>query len=284
MKISVIIPTYNASEYIKDAINSVLFQKYSGNVEIIVVDDGSTDDTKKVLAEYIKDKKIIYIKQKNQGQASARNAGVKKSTGDFIAFLDSDDTWNHDKLNKQMEKFNDKNVGLVYTGIEWYHSLDNEVIKVKIPKIKGWVFKKLIVHNFISTSTVILRKEAFEPFDTCKECLGVEDFDLWLRVSQKWKVDYIKDILCNYRIHNHNISSNLEQRFHNESFVKERYKNKVSKSLFNKSMWDTNFNTAFSYYKRRYYKESRLYLSKAIHLKWWYFKNYKLLLKNVLRL
>ena len=284
MKISVIIPTYNCADYIKNAINSVLFQKYRGDIEVIVVDDGSTDNTKKVLEEYIKNKQIIYIKQKNKGQASARNTGFKKSTGELIAFLDSDDTWNQDKLTKQIEKFKYEKVGLVYTGVEWYHSIDNEIIKIKIPRIKGKVFKKLLLHNFLTTSTIILRREAFEDFNFAKKYSYVEDYDLWLRVSKKWKVDYVKEVLCKYRIHDNNHSRNLEVHYANAKPLIESYTKEVSKSFLKKSLWYLNFDTAYSYYKRRYYKESKMYLKRAIKNKWWYIKNYKLLLRNILKL
>lgn len=100
--VSVIIPTYNCGKYIIDAIKSILNQTYS-NIEIIVVDDGSTDDTRNILQQYIKDRSIIYVYQKNMGPASARNNGIQRSKGEYLAFLDADDLWEPDKLSKSID-------------------------------------------------------------------------------------------------------------------------------------------------------------------------------------
>ena len=102
--VSVVIPTYNCGKYICDAVKSVLSQTYK-NIEIIIVDDGSTDNTKEALRSYVYNKQIRYIYQKNKGPAASRNLGVEKAEGDFIAFLDADDLWNEKKLKKAKSVF-----------------------------------------------------------------------------------------------------------------------------------------------------------------------------------
>jgi len=279
MKVSVIIPTYNSSNYILESINSVLSQTYT-NFEIIVVDDGSTDNTKKLLAKYIKNKKITYFYQKNKGQAAARNFAIEKSSGELIAFLDSDDLWTKDKLEKQLELFKDETVGLVYGGVEWFNELGN--IKQNKPTLKGKIFNKLIIHNPITTSSVIIRKKAFEFFNETKEFHGVEDYDVWLKISKNWVVNYVSDIVCKYRIHSLSTSVNLEKRYNNELNVKKQFFSKFSVKFVNRSLWDTNYNTAYSLNKLKNYKESFKYLKNAFKNLPFEVKNYKLLIKNIM--
>ena len=109
--VSVIIPTYNSSQYIKEAIDSVLAQTYK-NFEIIVIDDGSTDNTKEVLAPYLS--VIKYIYKNNGGPASARNRGIKEANGEFVAFLDADDVWKPDRLARGVDILDQRpEVGLI---------------------------------------------------------------------------------------------------------------------------------------------------------------------------
>ncbi len=113
-KITAIIPTYNSAKYITEAIDSVLNQTYA-NIEIIVVDDGSTDNTENILSNYVNKNKIIYVKKKNGGPGSARNLGIKLANGEYIAFLDADDMWEKNKIEKQLSMALSSSSDLVYT-------------------------------------------------------------------------------------------------------------------------------------------------------------------------
>ena len=129
MLISVIIPTYNSQKYISSAVNSVLSQTYKA-FELIIVDDGSTDNTGEIVASF-DDRRIRYIRQNNSGVAVARNTGIKSSKGEYIAFLDADDIWERDKLAVQIDEISsDDNICMVYSAFNMIYE-DSEYITFK---------------------------------------------------------------------------------------------------------------------------------------------------------
>ncbi len=198
--VSVIIPTFNRARYISKSIDSVLNQTYK-NFEVIVVDDGSTDNTENVIKKY--GNQVQYCYKKNGGVASARNLGIKSAKGTYIAFLDSDDFWEKDKLRLQMELAgSEPDVGLVYSDIYIFN--EHGIIETKKERVKnfhrGYVFKELFVKPFIPTCSVIAKKECFEDVGLFDEKFnGGEDGDMWLRISQKYQIDYIDRSLANFR-------------------------------------------------------------------------------------
>lgn len=202
MLISVVIPTHNRSLMLNRAIESVLKQTYS-NLEIIIVDDASTDDTERLVLQY-EDPRISYIKIKDsKGANFARNTGVRSSNGEYVAFLDDDDIWFPNKLflQVQMLKKNSK-LGLVYTGIEVV--TEGEDIRYSIkPKFNGDISKNILIDNCIgTTSTVVLRRKIFEKAGGFDEKLPqLQDYDLWIRVAQICEVDFISDNLIYYYVH-----------------------------------------------------------------------------------
>ena len=203
--ISVVIPTYNSAKYIKEAIDSVLMQTLQP-LEIIVVDDGSTDDTNSIIASYTDLKKIIYIKKDNGGPASARNMGIKKSSGEFIALLDADDIWESDKLEKQVLLFDNKDIGLVYSRRLFLS--DNRLDSG--PLYSGNVTKNLLINNFITNSSVVIRKSICNQvgfFREEKRFFAIEDYDFWLRCSVVCNFSYIDSSLVAYRVHKGQISN-----------------------------------------------------------------------------
>lgn len=187
--ISVIIPTYNRKEFLKNAIESVLNQNYK-NKEIILIDDGSKDKTKEIVFKF----PIKYFYQENKGPASARNLGIKKSNGNFIAFLDSDDLWVEDKLSLQM-KFFKKNpeYKIVHTNEIW---IKNGKILKQMEKHKkggGDQFERSLELCVISPSSVMVKKELFEEVGFFDENFpACEDYEFWLRVTSKFKIGFIE--------------------------------------------------------------------------------------------
>ncbi len=188
--ISVIIPCYNSAKTIILVLNSVINQTYK-NYEILIVDDGSNDNTKDLVHDFFKDKHINYkyIYQQNSGPSSARNNGVQNSSGEYIAFLDSDDEWHFKKLEIQMKIISEKNLnflGSTYT----YDNLENENID-KI-ELRQYSFKKLLFSNKFSTPGVIMKKTFFQElggFDVSMKY--AEDYDLWIRASIKEDLNLI---------------------------------------------------------------------------------------------
>ncbi|MBD8591096.1 glycosyltransferase [Peribacillus simplex] len=220
--VSVIIPTYKRPfGTLVKAINSVLEQSYS-NLEVIIVDDSPNGDSNRNEVENkiktLVDPRVRYIQHEfNQGACSARNSGIEVCRGKYIAFLDDDDEWLSKKLELQLAKFENTEVGLVYCDSYTITLKDDKEIKkdMRANRVSGWVYDKLILDNFIgSTSFIMLRKEAL---DTCgffnNNLKSAQDYELWLRISKKYKVDYVDTPLVNYYVHEgERISTNIDYR------------------------------------------------------------------------
>jgi glycosyltransferase involved in cell wall biosynthesis len=178
------------------AIESVLNQSYK-NFELIIVDDGSTDNTKENLDLLIQENKIKYIRQNNSGVASARNLGIKNSSGDYIAFLDSDDEWVPNKLQKQVDFFNkNPNFKIVYTDETWVRNGKRVNQKAIHKKSGGQIFKECIQQCLIGPSTVMIKKELLNEVGHFDESFKVcEDYDLWLKISSLYEIGYIEEAL-----------------------------------------------------------------------------------------
>ena len=201
-KVSVIIPTYNREEFIVETINSVLNQTYK-DFEVIVVDDGSTDNTKQKLEPF--KSKIKLIEQPNSERAVARNNGVKNSSGEYIAFLDSDDIWIKDKLEKQVKLLDSKPDVILTYGQSLRINEHGQKIKIAKRQLKGFsgeVFENLLMRNFVVSATPMIKKEYFEKttgFQT--KYIPYEDWEFWLRFSLLGKFYFLNQPFSYYRIH-----------------------------------------------------------------------------------
>ena len=182
LNVSVIIPTYNRKNLLKRALHSASSQTFVPQ-EIIVVDDGSSDGTKDWVLERFP--YVRYIYQDNSGVSSARNAGIKEAKGSWIAFLDSDDEWMPDKLEKQETAINDsKEAWLCHTNEVWVRNSVRVNQMKKHQKYGGYVFENCLDICRISPSSVLIKKEVFEMVGLFDESLKVcEDYDLWLRIT-----------------------------------------------------------------------------------------------------
>ncbi len=241
--ISVIIPVYNAFDFIKNTINSVLKQSYK-NYEIIVVDDGSIDNTKDVLRPFIKRKEIRYFYIKNSGVSSATNFGIKKSTGRYIAFLDHDDLFMPDKLKEVMEIFKYNNCDVVYHDAIRYDIDKNKRKFFKSPSIKTYTpFESILinVNIIISSSCVVVRKSCLYKvglFDTnFKSKASVQDFDMWLKLAKAgYKFYHLKKYLTQYNFSRKRSASILKENrriFINDlETVFKRYSKYLCKSRY----------------------------------------------------
>lgn len=201
--VSVIIPTYKRKfDMLSRAINSVLAQTYR-NIELIIVDDSPEAFPyrkcieQKIKTEYGQRVKLVKHLQ-NMGACAARNTGIKKAKGDYIAFLDDDDEWLSNKLELQMEKMEDPEVGLVYCNSKTIYVNRGNKEKIRLSSGKtGNVFADLLKENFIgSTSFVVLKKKVLEDCGVFDEQMqSRQDYELWLRIALKHKVEYVDEVL-----------------------------------------------------------------------------------------
>jgi len=200
-RVSIIIPAYNAADYLKEAVDSVLAQTYK-NIEIIVVDDGSTDDTRSALESYVASGKIKYIYQKNKGLAGARNTGIKNASGKYVAFLDADDLFLPDKVAEQARALEENpGYGVCYSDL-LHFSEDGKVYHHRYNYPSGDIFEQLLHRQFVNPLTVVARRELFTKYGFFDESLRrSEDWDLWLRLARAGvKFYFLDERLARYRV------------------------------------------------------------------------------------
>lgn len=212
-KVSVVITCYNYGQYIGAAIESVLDQTWQ-DFEIIVVDDGSIDDTPQVMAEYHGHEKIRYLRQENQGQPKAKNRGITESRGEFVAFLDADDLWLPEKLALQLRLFSDPAAGVGYTRRYWIDSEGQVVQGNERTLRRGTILNYIFIDNFICFSSAMVRRELLTAFGGFDESLPMGiDYDLWVRLAAQCQFDYVDRPLVNYRTGHANLSRNTMRRY-----------------------------------------------------------------------
>lgn len=213
-QVSVIIPTYNRASFIAEAIRSVQEQSYA-DVEIIVADDGSTDDTPHVVSQF--GSAVIYLVLPHRGQpAATRNAGLRAAEGEYVAFLDSDDLFLPGKLALQLAAFEQHpEVGLVYSngyffrddpGVPTGRALDG------MPTPSGDALADLLRGNFLTSPVVLIRRaclEAVGPFDEDPALFVAEDYELWLRVAARFPFVYVPGDVAAIRRQEGSISADV---------------------------------------------------------------------------
>ncbi|NJE05554.1 glycosyltransferase [Thermococcus sp. M36] len=211
--VSVVIPTYNRANLLKRAIESVLNQGFR-DFELIVVDDASSDNTPEVV-ESIEDGRIRYIRlKKNSGGPVARNTGIKKARGKFIALLDDDDEWLPNRLNVQVKKFENlsREVGVIYGGFYYVSQQDGRILGKRLPRYRGNVYGHLLRENFIGSPTLLIRRKCFKRaglFDP--KLTSSQDWDMWLRIAKYYKFEYVDEIIAKYYVHGKQISFNMKK-------------------------------------------------------------------------
>jgi len=199
--ISVVIPTHNRADLLMRAVQSAVLQTYK-DIEIIVVSDGSTDNTAELMrVQGKKDTRISFIEYHPAGGGNtARNLGVECASGEYVAFLDDDDEWMPNKLEKQMKVFAENpDIGLVCTGITVVY-VDEKIRYNSIPNLQGDLRRQILLKNVIgTTSSVIVKKNLVLDtggFDT--KLIALQDYDLWIRICQRTKVGVVNEACLNY--------------------------------------------------------------------------------------
>ncbi|OAI88721.1 hypothetical protein AYO36_00865 [Exiguobacterium sp. KKBO11] len=264
--VSVVIPTYKRyGEILENAIKSVLEQSYN-LIEIIVVDDNIdysyTKSIKEMLKKYPSIKYISY--EGNKGACFARNEGIIHSNGKFCAFLDDDDEWYTEKITKQMEKFVNDSIALVYCGINYYYQKDDLNKEIYAEKKINPV-KELLHKNYIgSTSCGIVRKSSALKvglFDV--NLKSGQDLDFWIRLALEYEIECVKECLIKYTLYeNDSITSNVKNRLESNIYLYKKYRKIIEKDsilsstfilkIF-KSYWINNKKTkAFVFFAKSY--------------------------------
>lgn len=230
-KVSVIIPSYNCAKYLPDALESVFNQAFQ-DFEIVIIDDGSRDNTKDVLAPYLSQYpgRIKYVYQENKGLAIARNTGIGNAAGELIALLDADDLWCPQHLEEEVKLMeSDPKIGLVHANIT---RMTEEKVPMTTPKreaqfLSGDIFEHLFLRKAdISCPTVLFRKSCCDRvglFDEDLTRLGCEDRDLWLRIAREYKIAYIDKVLAFYRIREGSLSRNQQKMIEARYFVVNKF-------------------------------------------------------------
>lgn len=208
--VSVIIPNFNYGRFLQLTIDSALNQTYN-NLEVIVVDNGSTDNSRSILESY--GERIITIFQNNQGQAAARNSGLAIARGDLIALLDADDYWESSKIEQQLALINDQSE-LVYTGVRQFKSESGATVKTVLPRFKGDCSMAFLEYPSrsivpVGESSVLLTRSLLERvgnFNTLLNSACGRDF--FRRCSKHTEFSFVNESLINYRLHDSNMSTN----------------------------------------------------------------------------
>ncbi len=223
--VSVVIATYNYGRFLTEAIESVLAQSYK-DYEIVAIDDGSSDNTRRVVEPYLALPNFFcHHLKKNIGQPRAKNLAIRQSRGEFIAFLDGDDVWLPEKLEKQIRLFErSKDVGVVYSDFVWFRG-DRDLPELGHPPYaRGCVTRNLILDNIVPFSSSVVRRECFAKNGMFDESIPVAiDYDLWLRLSLNWAFDYVPEKLVRIRVGHTRLSSRSEERMKIARRITQRF-------------------------------------------------------------
>ncbi len=261
--VSVVIPTYNRAHLTGTTLQSVLSQTYQ-DFELIIVDDGSIDNTEEVVKAFT-DERLRYIRmEKNSGTAGVpRNKGIEASRGEFIAFLDSDDEWLPEKLEKQINKFKSvpPEVGLIHSGFYIIREAEKRIIE-STPTDRGDVFQSAVKGSLaVAVGTTLVRKECFQKagvFDT--ELLGSEDWEMLIRLARYYQFDFVPEILVKYYVYGAQKSHNLERQIQGYDRITRKYRNYLPKKI-NSRRWQY-LGTLCCY--PGHFKQARRYFAEAI--------------------
>jgi glycosyltransferase involved in cell wall biosynthesis len=291
MRTSVVITCYNYARYLEGCVASVLNQSLPAS-EVIIIDDGSTDETPQLLERLSSIPRVRCERQDNLGQAKAKNAGARLCTGEAIAFLDADDLWERDKLALQGRCFDDPRVGVVYSTYsaidEGGRAMDTPTPRGYLAPRRGNVTKWLVFDNFVPFSSAIVRRNVFAQAGGFDESLDMGiDWDLWLRLSCQVEFDFVPQPLLRYRVgHSGQMSRNWERRLEMADRIFARFRqanpNIVVRSLL-RAVDAYNLATRGIAYRGVDLHRSTEFLLRAVVRRPWALRPYVGLAGNVLR-
>lgn len=213
---SVVLPVYNGERYLEETLRSVLNQRGFRDLEVVVIDDGSTDGSAAII-ERIPDSRIRLLRQENRGIPATRNRAIRESRGRYIAFTDQDDLWHPDKLATQIPAFTGRpEVGLGHcqsARIDENSEPISEGPVVLRSRMRGDVRRGMLVGNLVpGTAGVVVRRECFDEVGLFDESLGgADDWDMWSRIAARYEFHYVSEVLSYTRLHGANTSLDIER-------------------------------------------------------------------------
>lgn len=250
VQVSVVIPTFKHRDFVIATLNSVYAQTFT-DYEVIVVNDGSPDDTANALKPLADTGRIRYIEQSNQGQAVARNRGLAEAQGEFIAFLDDDDLWPPDKLAWQVKLLTEfSDTVLVYgdatvvntdfSSAEPSYFEQNQSNEAELPS--GSVHADLLVRNWItSPGQVMIRTSAIREINGFDETIwGADDHDLYIRLAEKGQFLHRERRALYYRLHANNASKDIQRMYLNGKLIRDKHIGRIP-NLNNYKIWFANY-------------------------------------------
>jgi glycosyltransferase involved in cell wall biosynthesis len=276
-------PVLNGEKYIDESIESIRAQTYR-DFELIVVDDGSTDRTQEHIQRFAGTMNLRCIRHaERQGIARSVNEGIRASAGEFIAFLDHDDTWFPDFLETQVAYLDQHpGVGMVHSDFQTTDAAGN-VLEASVaawsgrPRPSGHVFPALFNDSFIVANSVLIRKECLDRLGGFDESLRFGDYHLWLRLARHYKIDYVGRVLTTYRQHNAQSTQNVPvTRPDQESVgiqsirkILESYpevRHELGDRTVNRRLASLYFDLGYSWFEAGAFRNARICLAKAIRL------------------
>ena len=231
-RVSIIMNCFNGEKFLNQSLDSIIQQTYK-NWELIFWDVSTSDKSKKILEEY-KEKRFKYFNigvKKNL--YNSRNEAIEVSNGELIAFLDCDDWWHKEKLEKQIKLFEDESVAMVYSGYFEYHQHKNKFKKISTSKIFSGYIQSKIIHDYhIGILTTLIRKKVFHEIRGYNNFFHIcGDFEFNIRMSENNKIIGLKEFLAYYRIHKENISRDIDKEIIELEYCYEIFKKKGLKNL-----------------------------------------------------
>ena len=219
--VSVVIPAFNGGALLRAAVDSVLAQDYLVPYEIVVVDDGSTDPVEPFLADA--GERVRIVRKDNGGTASARNRGVREAQGDYIAFLDQDDLWDPHKLSRQVPLFRHDDIALVHAGARFVDT-SGHVTSI-LEGDPNLTTHELLADSRLAVQTVVVRRSVLETLGGFDESLsGADDWDMWIRIIDRFRITAVPDALATIRVHPGNQSRDAELMYSSAEQVMAKHR------------------------------------------------------------
>jgi glycosyltransferase involved in cell wall biosynthesis len=214
MRVSVVIPCYNSQRWLPETLDAVLAQTFT-DFEVVLVDDGGSDDLAG-WADQVGDPRVRVVRQENSGVAAARNLGIAEARGELVAFCDSDDVWDHRMLELMVARYDgEPQVGLVYTHYDVIDATGNPTGRVEAYDFEGEVWADFVLVNPVAMSASMVPKRVFDHLggflvNRDRFPIDVEDWELWIRIADRYPVAVVPEVLCHYRRHDSNSSNNTD--------------------------------------------------------------------------